>query len=197
MVQKLEGPRIQPLSPPYADEIEAKLERAAPPWRKDTPPLAIFRIWATYPKLGDAVSQAAVFLLRDGQVEPRDREIILLRICALAGAEYEWGVHACGYSARSGLSEEAIQATVSAKTDDPLWSDRERLLLRLVDEFEASVDVSDPLWAELRGTWTESQILELLFVAGFYRFIAFSVWATRVPLESWASRFPSREPADS
>ena len=193
MDHELESPRIHPLSPPYGVEVDAKLRRATPPWRKDTAPLMIFRIWATHPMLGEAIAQAAGFLLRDGQLEPRDRELLLLRICALAGAEYEWGVHACGYSARSGLSEEAILGTFSFTTDDRFWSDRERLLLRLADEFEASVDVSDALWAELRETWTESQLLELLFVAGFYRFIAFSVLATRVPFETWASLFPSRE----
>ena len=79
----------------------------------------------------------------------------------------------------------------ASPTEDPRWSHRERLLLRLADEFEASVDVSDALWAELRGIWTDPQILELLFIAGFYRFVAFSVRATRVPLETWAPRFPS------
>jgi alkylhydroperoxidase family enzyme len=167
------------------------LRRASPPWRKEAAPLAIFRIWATHPDLGEVLGRVGRFLLRDGQVEPRDREILLLRVCALSEAEYEWGVHACGYSPRSGLSEDDIRATASTSTDDRRWSRRERLLLRLADEFEAAVDVSDDLWAELCGIWTESQILELLFIAGFYRFVAFSVRATRAPLEGWAPRFPS------
>ena len=182
--------RIRPLSPPYAPEVDAALRRSSPSWRKDTPPLAIFRIWATHPDLGGALAQAAGFLLSAGQVEPRDRELLLLRVCALSEAEYEWGVHACGYSPRSGLSEEDIRATVASSTNDPRWSHRERLLLRLADEFETLIDVSDELWGELRGIWSESQILELFFIAGFYRFVAFSVRATRVPLETWAPTFP-------
>jgi len=189
-------PRILPMVPPYDPEIDAALRRASPPWRKDVPPLAIFRIWAKHPTLGGALSQVAGFLLANGAVEPRDRELLLLRVCALAGAEYEWGVHACGYAPRAGLSREVIQATASAPTEDPRWSARERLLLRLADEFEAAVDVSDALWACLRHEWTEPQILELMLIAGFYRFVAFSVRATRVPLEPWAPRFPSGPPPE-
>jgi 4-carboxymuconolactone decarboxylase len=92
--------------------------------------------------------------------------------------------------ARSGLDDAAIEATACSRTDDPRWSERERLLLRLVDEFEASVDVSDALWGELEKLWSEPQLLELLLIAGFYRFVALSVRATRTPLEGWARRFP-------
>jgi 4-carboxymuconolactone decarboxylase len=188
------SPRILPLSPPYEPEIDAALRRAAPPWRADAEPLTLFRIWALHPRLGEAVAEVGRFLLGEGQLEPRDRELLLLRVCALAGAEYEWGVHACGYSPRSGLSDETIRATASSPTDDSRWSRRERLLLRLADELEGAGDVSDALFAELREIWTESEILELLLVAGFYRFVAFTVRTTRVPLERWAPRFPDDAP---
>ena len=172
--------------------LEEKLQRAAPPWRNDTAPLLISRIFATYPKLGEAVSTAAVFLLRDGALEARDRELLLLRICALSGAEYEWGIHACGYSAASGLSENTIEATFSSASDAAHWSDRERLLIQLAEEFESSADISDQLWNEIRAVFSEQQILELLFVAGFYRLIAFTVNAVRAPPEAWAMTFPYR-----
>ena len=180
--------RISPLSPPYAPEVEAELERMSPN-RREQPPLTIFRVWARHPRIGCALSSIGRFLLQDGDVGSKDRELIVLRTCALSGAAYEWGVHASGCSRRSGLPEPLIQATVLAPTNDPVWSARERLLLRLVDEFESSVDVSDDLWAELEKVWTAAQGLELLLITGFYRFVAFSVRATRTAPEEWAPRF--------
>ncbi len=194
MVQPPPSPRIPPLSPPYPPELEAELERVSPNWRGQ-PPLKIFRVWAKHPRLGRALAGVGGFLLQNGDVDPRDRELMILRTCALAGAEYEWGVHAVGYARRSGLPQETIEATVLAPTDDPAWSDRERLLLQLVDEFEASVDVSDALWAQLEKIWTVPQLLELLLIAGFYRFVSLTVRATRTEREEWAARFPEHEPS--
>ena len=191
MPQSASGARIEPISPPYAPALEQALERATPGWR-DTGPLLLARVWARHPPLGQEIASVAGFLLGRGQVDAPDRELLILRTCALAGAEYEWGVHADGYAPRSGLSESTIEATACTPTEDPAWSERERLLLRLVDQAETSADVSDPLWSELASIWTEAQLLELLLIAGFYRFIALAVRATRTPLEDWARRFPSQ-----
>ncbi len=181
--------RVRPLSPPYPPGVEEELKQASPGWR-DSGPLAIFRVWAKHPKLGRAIAPIGRFLLTDGDIEAADRELVILRTCAKAGAEYEWGVHAAGYSPRSGLPRTTMEATACLGTDDSSWSDKDRLLLRLVDEFEESIDVSDGLWAELVEQWTEPQVLELLLIAGFYRFVSFTARATRTPLEPWAPRFP-------
>lgn len=182
-------PRVRPVSPPYPPGVEEGLKRVSPRWR-DSEPLSIFRVWARHPKLGRAIGPIGGFLLNDGDVEAADRELLILRTCAKAGAEYEWGVHAAGYSPRSGLSSSTIEATACLATDDPSWSDRERVLLRLVDEFDECVDVSEDLWAELVKRWTEPQVLELLLIAGFYRYVSFTARATRTTPEVWAPRFP-------
>ena len=192
MSETRSDPRVQPLSPPYPPAIAEGLKRTSPQWR-DAEPLKLFRVWARHPELGQAIGPIGRFLLNDGEVDALDREVVILRTCAKAGAEYEWGVHAAGYSPRAGLSEATIGATARLPTDDPSWSETERLLLRLVDEFDERIDVSDGLWAELVERWTETQILELLLIAGFYRFVSFTARATKTPLEEWAPRFPPRD----
>lgn len=175
MSETRSDPRVPPLSPPYPPGIAEALDQTSPGWR-DQEPLKLFRVWARHPELGQALRPIGRFLLDQGAVDPADREVVILRTCAKAGAEYEWGVHAAGYSMRAGLSQETITATVHTPTDDPAWSETERLLLRLVDEFDERIDVSDGLWAELVGRWTQPQILELLLIAG-----------------EWAARFPPRD----
>ena len=192
MSETRSDPRVQPISPPYPPAVAEGLKQTSPRWRHSEP-LKLFRVWARHPELGLALGPIGRFLLNHGEVAPADREIVILRTCAKAGAEYEWGVHAAGYSPRAGLSRATIEATVRLPTDDPSWSRTESLLLRLVDEFDEAIDVSDALWAELAERWTEPQILELLLIAGFYRFVSFTARATKTALEEWAPRFPPRE----
>lgn len=184
-------PRIEPLSPPYPSALEAEFERITPSWR-NSGPLAIFRVWARHPGLGRSLGPVGAFLLGGGDLADADRELLILRTCALAGSEYEWGVHAVGYARRAGLADELIEATACVPTDDPRWTAHERRLLRLVDEAESSVSVSDELWNDLATHYTDAQLLELLLVAGFYRYVALTARATRTPLEPWAMRFPDR-----
>ena len=130
-------------------------------------------------------------ILGHGLVEPREREIVIHRTCARAGAEYEWGVHVLAYGRPLGLSEQQIAATVHGGADDPAWSPDDGQLIALADELYDSATVSDALWAELAERYGEEQLLELVVIAGWYRLIAGVINAAGVEREPWAARFPA------
>ena len=90
-----------------------------------------------------------------------------------------------------GLSDEQLVATVSGDADDPVWSTRQSLLVRLADQLHDNADVSDQLWAGLAAHWTEEQLIELIAVSGFYHLVSFTANAARVELESFGERFPA------
>jgi alkylhydroperoxidase family enzyme len=183
-------PRIPPLDPPYEPEVEALLSRMMPP-RAATEPLSLFRTLARNRELAGRMRVlGAGFLGKSSSLDPRDREIVIDRVCARCGCEYEWGVHAAAFGAALGLREDTLRATVSASSDDPAWSDRERVLVRVADELHDTGNLSDELWSEFSTRWNAEQILEILMLAGFYHAISFVANAARVPLESWAARFP-------
>lgn len=50
--------------------------------------------------------------------------------------------------------------------------------------------MSDELWADLRGRFSEEAILELLMLAGFYTMVSYVTNGLRLPLEDFARRFP-------
>ena len=79
---------------------------------------------------------------------------------------------------------------VRGGADDACWSETDRLLIRFCDALHDDCDVGDALWAELRGTFTEEALLELLLLAGFYRTVSYLTNALRLPLEPYAARFP-------
>lgn len=182
-------PRIAPLVPPYAPDVEAMLRRWMPPGSSQEP-LALFRTLAVHPDLAARMRPLGAGILGHGLIDPREREILIHRTCARAGAEYEWGVHALAFGRPLGLSEEQIAATAAGDAADPSWSERDALLIALADQLHDTCTVSEDLWSRLAAHWTAPQLLELLVTAGWYRLIAYVINAAGVEREPWAARFP-------
>jgi alkylhydroperoxidase family enzyme len=183
-------PRIVPLSAPYEPEKAAMLQKWMPPG-STAEPLALFRTLYVHDELASRMRPLGAGLLGHGRLEPRDREIVILRTCARAGAEYEWGVHVPAYGKPLGLSDAQVQATVKGTPDDPVWSETDGLLVRLADELHETCDVSEPLWSALSERFADPQLLELLVLAGWYRTLAYVINGARVQHEPWAERFPA------
>ena len=97
----------------------------------DVEPLRLFRTLAIHDDLASRMRPLGAGILGHGRVEPREREIVIHRTCARAGAEYEWGVHVLAFGMPLGFTEEQVEATVAGPPDAPCWSARDSLLLRL------------------------------------------------------------------
>ena len=183
------SPRIPPLEPPYEPEVEEMLRKWMPPGDA-VEPLKLFRTLAVHLDLAGRMRPLGAGLLGRPRVDPREREVIIHRTTALCGAEYEWGVHVVGFGTPLGLTEDQITATINGQSDDPAWSERDRLLVRLADELHRSATVSDDLWSELEARWPHDQLIELVVTAGWYRLISYVVNVAGVENEPWAARFP-------
>ena len=90
MTSTSQVPRIAPLEPPYAPEMEGALRKWMPPG-SDVEPLKLFRTLNVHEQLASRMRPLGAGILGHGLVEPREREIVIHRTCARAGAEYEWG----------------------------------------------------------------------------------------------------------
>src|ERR1700722_15262860 len=145
MSQTETAPRIEPLRRPFEPEVGEMLDRWMPPG-SDVEPLKLFRTLAVHPELMSRMRPLGAGILGSRQIAPRDREIVIHRTCARAGAEYEWGVHAVAFGKAVGLTPEQIAATASGSHDDPVWSARDADLIRLSDELHDTCSVSDELW---------------------------------------------------
>ena len=184
--------RIPPLDPPYEPEMEAILGKWMPPG-STVEPLKLFRTLVRNREISERMRVLGAGILgRTSSIDLADREIVIDRVCARCGCEYEWGVHVTSFGPRLAISESVLQATASSTANDPIWSDRQRMLVRLVDELHDTSCVTDALWSELARVWSPEQLLELLTITGFYHMISFLANAAGVPLESWAARFPNR-----
>src|SRR5512133_3321724 len=83
------APRIAPLAPPYSPELDALLQRMTPPGAPSV--LALFRVLAHNPELASRSTAWGGYLLgRKASLPLRDREIVIDRVCARCGAQYDW-----------------------------------------------------------------------------------------------------------
>jgi alkylhydroperoxidase family enzyme len=154
----------------------------------DMEPLRLFRTIAHNPRVLGKIHAAN--LLDRGSIERVDRELAILRTCALCKSEYEWGVHVVAFARRFGFSEEKIEGTVRWEWHDERWSDHERAIVRLADELHRDAAVSDELWSALAQRFDDAQIVELLVVMGFYHSISYLTNAMEIDGEEFGARFP-------
>jgi alkylhydroperoxidase family enzyme len=182
------APRIAPIDPPYSPETEtllAKLMGSA-----DQEPLRLFRTLAVHHELASRLRPLGAGILGHPRLHPRERELLILRTCARAGAEYEWGVHAVVFAEAVGLGERQLAATARGSADDPAFSAADAQLIAAADALYDTGTIPDELWAALAGRFAHDQLLELIIVAGWYRVISYLVNALQIEREPWAARFP-------
>jgi 4-carboxymuconolactone decarboxylase len=178
-------PRLAPLDPPYDDQTADTLTRLM--GNVDAEPPKLFRTIAHHPAILERFRQIGSTLLSFTTLDPVERETVIHRVTARAGAEYEWGVHAVAFARPLGLGDDWLQATVHGTPDDFI-DERQRLLVALADELHDSATVSDELYAQLEANWPPAQIVELLALAGFYRLVSYLVNALAIEPEPWAER---------
>lgn len=183
------GPRISPVTPPYDEDTERLLAKWMPPGT-EMEPLLLFRILAVHPHLASRVHPMASGLLNHGALPARDREVLISRTTARAGAEYEWGVHAVGFGPEVGLDQDLLEAFVTQPPDAALFDEHIRLLVTAADELHDEATLSATTWRELQKAYDDAQLLELLLLTGWYRTLSTVITSVALPLESWAARFP-------
>lgn len=177
-------PRIAPLEPPYPPSVQEAFDLVM----RGAPPLILFRTLASNDRAWRKFRAGS--LLDRGPLSLRERELVIDRTTALAGCEYEWGVHVQAFSAAARLSSDEIDATVYAGSQAPLWTPPEQALLAAVEALHARATLSETEFGALRAHYDEAQIFEILLLCGFYRMVAYVANGLDLPLEPEAARFP-------
>lgn len=188
-------PRLAPLEPPYAPDVEAQLSAMMPP---GVPPIALFRTFARNLPMAEAMRGWGGYeLSKRLSLSLRDREVLIDRTTARCGCEYEWGVHVAFFADKADFTPEQVASLTHGGPLDPCWTDeRDRQLLRLADALHDGADVDDHLHRELAVTFSAEQLLDAYLLCGWYHAISFAANAARVPLEDGAPRFADHHQAE-
>lgn len=175
--------RIAPLSPD--DETAQKSTVGSD--RNSGRPLNIFLTLAKNPPLFDAFTRMGSHLLFKGELPPREREIVILRVGWRSQSEYEFGQHTV-IGKQAGLTDDEVSRLARESLDG--WNDADAELVRMADELCADNVVSDDTWHVLSEHWSEAQLLELLMLAGYYRLVSGVLNSAGVALEPTTPGWP-------
>jgi alkylhydroperoxidase family enzyme len=167
--------------------LPAEIQHAVDAIMGGKPPLVLFTTLARDRRLFFKFFNSG--LLDRGHLTIRQREIVIDRVTAACGAEYEWGVHVTTFAAKAGLTEDQIASLTTGGPEDECWDDADRVLIRLCDSLHRNCTIDDDLWAQLSIYHGDEAILELLMLAGAYRTVSYLVNSLRLPLEDGARTF--------
>jgi len=168
-------PRIQPISLDDADAPTREIfDRIPEPMRR----MNVLRTFATHPDLMDAWLGFGAYLLRSSTLEPRLRELVVLRVGWQCRSPYEWGQHVI-IGRKSGVLDADLQQ-LTRGPDAEGWTVAEAAALRATDELIERHTLADATWADLTAHFTTQQILDLIFLVGQYQLVAGALNALRV-----------------
>jgi 4-carboxymuconolactone decarboxylase len=129
-------------------------------------------------------------LLRTPALDARHRELMILRVAARTGSDYEWAQHV-RIATGVGVTEAEI-AGVAGEVDETAWSGPEVDLLRATDELIDDHVVTDLTWTRLAEHLNERQLMELVFVVGTYTALAMAFNSFGLQLDDDLPAAPSR-----
>lgn len=184
---KLNEPRIYPVDPANADE-ETKGLLDFFEKKQDGRPDNVFATFANHIELFKSFSSLGNHILFNSTLPAREREILILRIGWLCGAEYEWGQHV-EMGKKSGLTEEEIRRI--AKGAEPgFWSELDFALISAADELHADAFISEDTWEILSRYYDKKQLMDVVFTVGQYNMVSMALNTFGVQLDSRLSGFP-------
>jgi 4-carboxymuconolactone decarboxylase len=174
----LSKPRIPPVRKEHwTPEQRAILE----PLERQKRLYNVFSTMANHPDLARDWLVFANHVLRKCTLPPRDREILILRIGWLCGAEYEWAQHT-RIGKAVGLSDDDLKH-IQQGPQAAGASQHDRLLLKAVDELHAVSFIGDETWSALAASYDTRQMMYLVFAVGQYNLVSMALNSFGVQLD--------------
>jgi alkylhydroperoxidase family enzyme len=185
MIPPTRDPRVPRL--PVNEAKAAADEAGVPDYMAE---LAIFQVLLNHPKLACALNDLLATMLWRGMLDPRLRELIIMRIGWLTASDYEWTQHrrvaqGLGVSAEDLLGVRDWQAYQG-------FGPAERAVLAATDDVVRDGAVSAESWAACqRELGADPAVLvELVTAIGAWRMVASILHSLQVPLENGLTSWP-------
>jgi AhpD family alkylhydroperoxidase len=117
----------------------------------------------------------------DSTLPPDIRELAVLRVAELNGAEYEWTAHE-PVARQAGMTSEQL-AAVRAGGDAAVLDERQRVVVAYTDAMTRDIAVPDELFERVRTHFNERQLVELTVTVGTYNLVSRFLVALEVGAE--------------
>ncbi len=141
----------------------------------------VFRTLAHHPQGLRGFMVLGTAILQRGTLDPRLRELAIVRAGQLCGAAYEVAHHAA-IARRVGVEEEKI-AALPRWQDAAVFSAEERAVLRYAEAITRDVAVPEEVFAAVAGCLDERRVVELTLAVAYYNMVSRVLVALGVELE--------------
>jgi 4-carboxymuconolactone decarboxylase len=128
-----------------------------------------FAIWLRNPAIADAADKFGT-TLRNGDLDQRLFEIMVLVVARHWSAQYEWFAHA-RHAHECGISPDAIEA-IQHRRKPTFDRDDERLVYELVTEMNETRTLSQATYDGAVAMLGLDHVIELITALGFYTMVA-------------------------
>ena len=153
---------------------------------RGTEPGNIHRAIANAPNLLRRFVELANELRNGTQLDPKLRELALLTVGRLTGADYEF-VHHWNMALRLGIRREQLEQ-LAEFVSSVEFNENERSVMRYAEEATTSVKVADSTFEELRRFLDNRRIMELIMNVAIYNAVARIIVPCGIELESGAKK---------
>jgi len=167
-------PRVRPVAPgtkPELSALEARIKGA----RGRISPL--YTVLLNSPDVASGWEQLLTAIRQKTSVPPALRELVILRIAVLNGAEYEFEAHV-PHALAAGMTQESIDRLHA--DDIGAFASLEKLVLQYTDAMTQDVLVPDALYLRLDKAFDAKTLVELTATIAAYNMVSRFLIAMRI-----------------
>ena len=166
---------------PIIKELFQKLED------NKAPIINLYRAVGNSPKVGRNFIRLGNAILNQEILDPKLRELAILRVGNLLQSEYEFTKHVVIGKA-TGVTTDQIKDLPNWKSSKK-FTEIERAVLQYTDEVTLKVKVDDSTFSSLKRFFDDAQIVKLTATIGYYGMVSRILVALQIELEPGEKAF--------
>ena len=168
---------------PNVADLPEKVRVAA----EKLPPLNIMKMFLNAPTNAIPLLVFGQSILTKQELDDHLRELAILRVAHLTGANYEWTQHV-PLAKETGVTDAQVEALPQG-ADSDAFNEVEKNVIRFTDEVTQDVKASAETFAALEKDLGPRQMVELTLAIGFYGMVARVMESFEVELEPTAGTY--------
>ena len=129
--------------------------------------LNLYRVLLNSPSIAEAWQAFNNAIRQQTKLDEQARELAILRVSQLNGADYQFQIHATRYAPEAGITPQQV-AALDGSEHCSLFQPAHRALLAYADAMTTDIEVSDAVFDKLRHYYNDQQVVELTVLIGAY-----------------------------
>ena len=173
----MDSPRVSPLAP---DELSSEQREFLEPFTNKRGQYPnVFGTLARHMDLVNAWSTFGLYMLRESQLDPVHREVLILRTAILIGSEYEWHQHQ-KIAERLGVSGAELD---HIRNGDPFDDPHKSLMMACANDLARDHKLGEDTWVSMVDTFGLTYVLDAIFTVGAYTALGMALNSCGVEVE--------------